>query len=164
MCRLQELYKAAAEEAWIIFLGKVSSSFYSTLKRANTAIATLDVLMGLADVAECENFSRPTITQDCEHGILEIINGFHPVLSRSMQQSFNTNEYVPNDTKLDAENTRCMILTGPNMGGKSVYLSQVAIIVVLTQIGSFVPATKATLSIFESIFIRYLVLLTFALC
>lgn len=63
-------------------------------------------------------------------------------------------EYVPNDTYLNTDKERCMILTGPNMGGKSCYLSQVAAIVILAQIGSYVPAAEATLSIFRSIFIR----------
>lgn len=155
LCRCRELYKTAAEEAWINFQGQLSATSYSNLKRANSAIATLDVLMGLSDVAVCENYSRPIIIQNAEcDGLLEITNGYHPVLSRRMQHSSSA-EYVPNDTHLNAGNTRCMILTGPNMGGKSCYLSQVAIIVVLAQIGSFVPATKATLGLFESIFIRY---------
>lgn len=157
LCRCRELYKTAAEEAWINFQGQVSAASYSNLKRANSAIATLDVLMGLSDVAVCENYSRPIISQDAEYGLLEITNGYHPVLSRKMQHSSNA-EYVPNDTHLNASNKRCMILTGPNMGGKSCYLSQVAIIVVLAQIGSFVPAAKATLGLFESIFMRYYVI------
>ena len=85
-------------------------------------------------------------------GILDITGGRHPVLSRLIRNSMT--EYVPNDTHLNIDNQRCMILTGPNMGGKSCYLSQVAIIVVLAQMGSYVPATQATLSIFQSIFIR----------
>ena len=157
LCRCRELYKIAAEEAWINFQGQVSAASYSNLKRANSAIATLDVLMGLSDVAISENYSRPIIVQDAECGLVNITNGYHPVLSRKMQHSSSA-EYVPNDTHLNAANTRCMILTGPNMGGKSCYLSQVAIIVVLAQIGSFVPATKATLGLFESIFIRYCIL------
>lgn len=75
-------------------------------------------------------------------------------MSRAVQQA-STAEYVPNDTRLNANDVRCMIITGPNMGGKSCLLSQVGIIVVLAQIGSFVPANRATLSIFKSIFIRY---------
>ena len=93
---------------------------------------------------------RPTIVDGV--GMLDIQNGRHPVVSNLFRNS--NAEYVPNDTHLNADKERCMILTGPNMGGKSCYLSQVAVIVILAQIGSYVPATEATLSIFQSIFIR----------
>jgi len=85
-------------------------------------------------------------------GVLDIKNGRHPVVSHFIHNPGG--EYVPNDTHLDVDKERCMILTGPNMGGKSCYLSQVAAIVILAQIGSYVPAAEATLSIFQSIFIR----------
>lgn len=96
--------------------------------------------------------SRPTFVDQA--GVIDISQGRHPVVSRIIQQ-MSSAEYVPNDTHLSADNVRCMIITGPNMGGKSCLLSQVGIIVVLAQIGSFVPATRATLSVFKSIFIRY---------
>ncbi len=86
-------------------------------------------------------------------GVLDISQGRHPVVSRRIQQTSSA-EYVPNDTRLNADDVRCMIITGPNMGGKSCLLSQVGIIVVLAQLGSFVPAIQATLSVFKSIFIR----------
>jgi DNA mismatch repair protein MSH3 len=84
---------------------------------------------------------------------LNISQGRHPVVSCVLQQTSSA-EYVPNDTKLNIDGVHCMIVTGPNMGGKSCLLSQVGILVVLAQIGSFVPAVKATLSVFKSIFIR----------
>jgi len=139
----------AADEAWLLMLRRVSLS-YLTLKKANSAIATIDVLLALADVAHSENYARPTIVDGV--GMLDIQNGRHPVVSNLFRNS--NAEYVPNDTHLNADKERCMILTGPNMGGKSCYLSQVAVIVILAQIGSYVPATEATLSIFQSIFIR----------
>lgn len=96
---------------------------------------------------------RPVFAE--EDGVLDISQGRHPLVSRVLQQMSNA-EYVANDTQLRTDGTSCMILTGPNMGGKSCFLSQVAIIVILAQIGSFVPAARAKLSIFDSIFIRYL--------
>ena len=84
--------------------------------------------------------------------VLDINRGRHPVIARLMQDS--NQEYVPNDTQLSGDSKRCVIITGPNMGGKSCYLSQVAIIVVMAQMGSFVPATQVNMSIFKSIFIR----------
>lgn len=88
--------------------------------------------------------------------MLNVTQGRHPIVSQTVQQHL-ASSYVPNDTHLDTDDgSRCMILTGPNMGGKSCYLAQVALIAVLAQIGSFVPAVSATLSVFQSIFIRYI--------
>lgn len=98
------------------------------------------------------SINRPTFVE--EAGVLDIAQGRHPIVSRALQK-MSTAEYVPNDTNLKADEVRCMIITGPNMGGKSCLLSQVGIIVVLAQIGSFVPAARAKLSIFDSIFLRY---------
>lgn len=89
-----------------------------------------------------------------EAGVLDISQGRHAILSRLIQQTSSIAEYVANDTKLNYDGVRCMIITGPNMGGKSCLLLQVGIIVVLAQVGSFVPAKQASLSIFKSIFIR----------
>jgi len=149
LSRSRELLKVAADEAWLLMLRRVSVS-YLTLKKANTAIATIDVLLAFADVAKSENYSKPLIVE--EIGLLNIKNGRHPVVSHFIRSS--SGDYVPNDTHLNADKQRCIILTGPNMGGKSCYLSQVAAIVILAQIGSFVPAEEASLSIFQSIFIR----------
>lgn len=90
-----------------------------------------------------------------QSGVLEITQGFHPVISRLVVQQRPYSQFVPNDTKLNVDSVRCMIVTGPNMGGKSSFLSQIGIIVVLAQLGSFVPASHATLSVFDSLFIRY---------
>ena len=87
---------------------------------------------------------------------MDVSQGRHPVVSQLVQRRATADFcYVPNDTQLDASDDRgCIILTGPNMGGKSCYLSQVALIVILAQLGSFVPAQSARLSIFRSIFTR----------
>ncbi|XP_046657804.1 DNA mismatch repair protein Msh3-like isoform X2 [Daphnia pulicaria] len=151
LCCLRELLKISADEAWLQFQRQVSTTSYFTFRRANNAIATLDCLIALSDVAKSENYVRPTFVD--EAGVLNISQGRHPVLSRILQQTSSA-EYIPNDTKLNTDGVRCMIITGPNMGGKSCLLSQVGILVVLAQIGSFVPAVETTLSVFKSIFIR----------
>ncbi|XP_057381287.1 DNA mismatch repair protein Msh3-like isoform X2 [Daphnia carinata] len=152
LCCLRELLKIAADEAWLRFQRQVANTSHTIFKKANTAIATVDCLIALAEVAKSENYTRPTFVE--EAGVLDISEGRHAILGRFMQQTSSSAEYVANDTKLHSEGVRCMIITGPNMGGKSCLLLQVGIIVVLAQVGSFVPATQATLSIFKSIFIR----------
>ncbi|KAI9549946.1 putative MSH3 [Daphnia sinensis] len=152
LCRFRDLLKIAADEAWVRFQRQVATTSHTIFKKANTAIATLDCLIALAEVAKSENYTRPTFVE--EAGVLDISQGRHAILSRLMQQTSSNAEYVANDTKLHSDGVRCMIITGPNMGGKSCLLLQVGIIVVLVQVGSFVPASQATLSIFKSIFIR----------
>ncbi|MFB6197120.1 MAG: DNA mismatch repair protein MutS, partial [Halobacteriaceae archaeon] len=108
-----------------------------------TAIADLDALTGLATVAAKRNYCRPTVGADEIH----IENGRHPVVERAQGQ------FVPNDTVMNQDD-RIVVVTGPNMSGKSTYMRQVAHIVLLAQVGSFVPADVARLEIFEKIFTR----------
>ncbi|XP_032796039.2 DNA mismatch repair protein Msh3 isoform X4 [Daphnia magna] len=152
LCCFRELLKIAADDAWLRFQRQVATTSHTVFKKANTAIATLDCLIALAEVAKSENYTRPTFVE--EAGVLDISQGRHAILSRLIQQTSSIAEYVANDTKLNSDGVRCMIITGPNMGGKSCLLLQVGIIVVLAQVGSFVPAKQASLSIFKSIFIR----------
>ncbi|MEO8560510.1 MAG: DNA mismatch repair protein MutS [bacterium] len=109
-------------------------------------VAELDVLAGLADVAAREGYARPVLTDGFD---LEIIAGRHPVVERMMPRD----KFIPNDVRL-SEDARVMILTGPNMAGKSTILRQVGLIVVLAQVGSFVPATSATIGICDRVFTR----------
>ncbi len=110
-------------------------------------IATVDCLCSLAEVAEKYNYTRPEIRED---DIIEIINGRHPVVEQiHFQQNF-----VPNDTYLDRRTHQILIITGPNMAGKSTYIRQVALIVLMAQMGSFVPADKARIGIVDRIFSR----------
>ncbi|WP_332898048.1 DNA mismatch repair protein MutS [Haladaptatus sp. CMSO5] len=106
-------------------------------------LATLDVLVSLADVAAKHGYTRPDLGSDGIH----IEGGRHPVVERTKPS------FVPNDTHLDSEN-RFAILTGPNMSGKSTYMRQVALITILTQIGSFVPAAGAEIELTDRIFTR----------
>ncbi len=117
------------------------------IQRTASAVARLDVLCSLANVANENGYVRPEI---CDSGELTVIDGRHPVVEKMLGGM----PFVPNDTKLDCGDNRCAIITGPNMAGKSTYMRQIAIIVIMAQIGSFVPAKSATVSIVDSVFTR----------
>ena len=110
-------------------------------------VALLDVLAGLAETAALHRYVKPLVD---ESGTILIREGRHPVV----EQLSSDLTFVPNDTALDNEGNRLVILTGPNMAGKSTYLRQVALIVLLAQIGSFVPATEARIGLVDRIFTR----------
>ncbi len=115
------------------------------LQTSAAAIAELDVLANLAERADTLNLSRPTLTSEPQ---IEIIAGRHPVVEQNLDGPF-----VPNDTRLNSEQ-RIQIITGPNMGGKSTYMRQTALITLLAHIGSFVPAESVTLGPIDRIFTR----------
>ena len=124
------------------------SVFYPQLVKTAATVARVDVLFSLAEVAAHQGYVRPTL----EHGQrLEIVGGRHPVV----EYALDGDVFIPNDSLLEAdEGTRVMLLTGPNMAGKSTYLRQVALITLLAQIGSFVPARKANIGLVDRIFTR----------
>jgi DNA mismatch repair protein MutS len=109
-------------------------------------VAELDVLASLADVAAREGYARPVLTDGFD---LEIVAGRHPVVERMMPRD----KFIPNDVRL-VEDARLVILTGPNMAGKSTILRQVGLIVLLAQVGSFVPAASATIGVCDRLFTR----------
>jgi DNA mismatch repair protein MutS len=117
------------------------------LGRLAAALAALDVLAAFAEVAARHEYVRPEV--GAPGGPLTVEEGRHPVVERLGGESF-----VPNDAHLDGEEAQIVILTGPNMGGKSTYLRQVALIVLMAQAGSFVPARKARLGVCDRIFTR----------
>ncbi len=117
------------------------------VQRTASAIAKLDVLRSFAAVALENGYVRPQITAD---SVLEITDGRHPVVEKMLKGA----PFVPNDTKLDCSDNRCAIITGPNMAGKSTYMRQNAIIVIMAQIGSFVPARSASVGVVDSVFTR----------
>lgn len=119
----------------------------SRIQRTAEAVKRLDAYQSLARVAAENRYVRPEIVTD---GTLRITEGRHPVV----EQSIPENSFVPNDTLLDPEENRMMIITGPNMAGKSTYMRQVALICLMAQIGSFVPATEAHLPVCDQIFTR----------
>ncbi len=110
-------------------------------------VARLDCLSCLAQVADENNYHRPVMAND---GVIEIEQGRHPVVEKLMTEE----RFVPNTIRLDNQRNQVLVITGPNMAGKSTVLRQVALIVLLAQMGSFVPATKAHLSITDRIFTR----------
>jgi DNA mismatch repair protein MutS len=111
------------------------------------AVAGIDVFASLALVAERSNFVRPTIN---EKGIIDIRNGRHPVVEKMIPNDM----FIANDTYLDNARSRISIITGPNMAGKSTYMRQTALIVLMAQIGSFVPASSAKIGLVDRIFTR----------
>ncbi len=122
--------------------------FYEQLMATAKAVAWIDVLLSLSEVAAHQGYVRPIVG----HGRgLEIVGGRHPVV----EYALDGDVFIPNDTTLDAEaGTRVLLLTGPNMAGKSTYLRQVALITLMAQIGSFVPARKVALGLVDRIFTR----------
>jgi DNA mismatch repair protein MutS len=125
---------------------QISQSRIAVLSLAE-CIEHVDLYAALAEVAVRYNYKRPTLTNGDE---IIIKGGRHPVVERSLTDS----TFVPNDTYLSNKDTQLVILTGPNMAGKSTYLKQVAIIVLLAQMGSFVPADEATIGLVDRIFTR----------
>src|SRR5207249_292542 len=117
------------------------------IQHTAAAIAILDVLCGLAETARLFHYCRPTLNETLR---LVIKDGRHPVLDQNLIEE----KFVPNDTDLDGENLRLAIVTGPNMAGKSTYIRQVALIVLMAQIGSFVPAESAEIGLVDRIFTR----------
>jgi len=122
----------------------------SGIRAAAEAIASLDGLQCLAEVARRDGWARPLVE---ESDLLEIRAGRHPVVE-PLLAARTGEEFVPNDTDLDPASTRILLITGPNMAGKSTYLRQVALLVLLAQIGSFVPAESARIGIVDRIFTR----------
>ena len=113
-----------------------------------TGLATLDVLTSFAVVAQKNKYTRPVLH---EGDVIEIIAGRHPVIEMSLAAG---EEYVPNDVFLDHETQQIMMITGPNMAGKSALLRQTALIVLLAQMGSFVPADSANIGLVDKVFTR----------
>ena len=117
------------------------------IQQTAEALKTLDVYQSLARVASENRYVRPEMTTD---GNLYISEGRHPVVEKNMKDA----EFIPNDTLLDCDENRMMIITGPNMAGKSTYMRQVALICLMAQIGCFVPAKEARISVCDRIFTR----------
>ena len=117
------------------------------IQRTANAVAELDVLAALAQVAAENNYCRPVVDDSDE---LTITEGRHPVVEQMLKGSL----FVPNDTRLNCTTDRCLIITGPNMAGKSTYMRQNALIALMAQIGSFVPATSCHVGVVDAIFTR----------
>ncbi len=117
------------------------------IRKAAVLLAELDAYLSLATVAARNKYVRPEVTQDDR---IEIKDGRHPVVEQFVKDTY----FVPNDVTLDTSKNRLMLITGPNMAGKSTYMRQVALITVMAQIGSFVPAADAHIGIVDKVFTR----------
>jgi DNA mismatch repair protein MutS len=120
---------------------------YPALKAMSNGLAILDVITALAEVAEAQRFVRPRVDNST---VLNIREGRHPVVENAVGRG----AFVPNDCKIDADSEQILLLTGPNMAGKSTYMRQNALIVILAQMGGFVPAAEAQIGIVDRIFTR----------
>ena len=117
------------------------------IQKTSAIVATLDVVVSFATIAEDMNYVKPEVD---ESGIIDIKDGRHPVIEKMC----SAGEFVPNDTYLDKNDNRLAIITGPNMAGKSTYMRQVALITLMAQIGSYVPASSAKIGVVDKIFTR----------
>lgn len=123
------------------------SGFIDRIQSTSDALAELDVLLALAETARQHRYCRPELDLSRD---LHIVNGRHPVIEQVQADC----SFVPNDTAMDATDNRVLILTGPNMAGKSTYIRQVALIALMAQIGSYVPADEARIGLVDRIFCR----------
>ncbi|XP_030647649.1 DNA mismatch repair protein Msh3 [Chanos chanos] len=148
LLQLREQLVIDCNREWINFLHLFGEHYY-ILRKAVCHLATADCLFSLAQVAKENNYCRPEVLEG--EGQIVIREGRHPVIDSLMGEQ---DQYVPNDTMLKGDGRRVMIITGPNMGGKSSYIRQVALITIMAQMGSFVPAAEASLGIVDGIYTR----------
>lgn len=141
----KEALAAACGAAFQTLLASISSG-YQTFRNAIHSLATLDCLLSLAAVATRPGYCKPTFTATTE---LTVEGGRHPMIEQLL-----LNAYVPNDTSLSHDTTSALLITGPNMGGKSSYVRQVALLSIMGQIGSYVPATSARLGLLDAVYTR----------
>jgi DNA mismatch repair protein MutS len=135
------------EQELFLSIRKEASSKSNAILETTRSVALLDVLQSFAHAAVMNNYVRPVVTANNKISIRE---GRHPVVERILEKG----SFIPNDTMVDRERNQILIITGPNMAGKSTYLRQVALIVVMAQCGSFVPAKEAAIGIVDKIFTR----------
>lgn len=128
-------------------LREFALDFTEQIQTTAFSLASIDVLAALAECARKYNYCRPHIVDD---DIIDIQAGRHPVLDASLQEE----RFVPNDVLLDGDNNRMIILTGPNMAGKSTYIRQIALLVLMAHMGSFIPARDAKIGLVDRIFTR----------
>lgn len=143
----KESLSSACDGAFSSFLAEISTH-YATIRDTISHLATIDCLLSLASVASLPGYCKPTFTSTTE---ISVLGGRHPMVEQLLPST-----YIPNNTSLstDPDRTRALLLTGPNMGGKSSYVRQVALISILAQIGSYVPAESARLGLLDGIYTR----------
>ncbi|KAJ6071479.1 hypothetical protein N7499_009493 [Penicillium canescens] len=141
----KEALAAACDQAFTALLADIAAQ-YQSFRDCVQSLATLDCLLSLATIAQQPGYVKPEYTDEAG---LHIEQGRHPMVEQLL-----TNTYVPNDTNLHHDSTRALLVTGPNMGGKSSYVRQVALIAIMGQIGSYVPAASAKLGLLDAVFTR----------
>lgn len=146
----KELMITYSNDAWSTFQNEFGTHFYK-YKRVISYLAELDCYLSLSKVAKEENYCRPLI-MDASEAVFNIHQGRHPVVEKVMVM-WEGNQFVANGVELN-KLKRCMIVTGPNMGGKSTYVRQLALIAVMAHVGSYVPAETASVPLFDSIYVR----------
>jgi len=144
--RYRETLEAEAHKAFRSFLEEIIQDHYSILRHTVNTLATIDCLVSLSHVALRDGYVRPEFSED---DTLEIIEGRHP-----MVEALRTDPFVPNDVHMGGDVARNKIITGPNMGGKSSSVRMVALIAIMAQIGSYVPAKSVKLSMLDGILTR----------
>jgi DNA mismatch repair protein MutS len=137
----------ALEYELFIQLREEVLKYLGALQTTASAIATLDVIAALAETARLFGYCRPELTEGAR---LHIADGRHPVLDQSLVEE----KFVPNDVELDGGANRLLIITGPNMAGKSTFIRQVALLTLMAQIGSYIPASRAEIGLADRIFTR----------
>ncbi|KFY28248.1 hypothetical protein V493_03038 [Pseudogymnoascus sp. VKM F-4281 (FW-2241)] len=141
----KEALAAACDAAFSNLLSEIAAH-YQAFRDCVASLATLDCLLSLATVASQPGYVKPEYTSETE---IAVVGGRHPMAEQLLLDS-----YVPNDTSLSADGTRALLITGPNMGGKSSYVRHVALICIMAQIGSYVPAESARLGMLDAVFTR----------
>jgi DNA mismatch repair protein MSH3 len=141
----KESLAAACDVAFANLLAEIASH-YQSFRDCVSSLATLDCLLSLATVAAQPGYVKPEYTDTNE---ITITGGRHPMVEQLL-----LSDYIPNDTTLSSSETRALLITGPNMGGKSSYVRHVALISIMAQIGSYVPATSARLGMLDAVFTR----------
>ncbi len=141
----KEALAAACDDAFATLLKEISDK-YQSFRDCIQALATLDCLLSLAAVASQPGYVKPEYTDDIG---ITVEEGRHPMVEQLL-----LDRYVPNDINLASDGTRALLITGPNMGGKSSYVRQVALIAIMGQIGSYVPARSAKLGMLDAVFTR----------
>nr|XP_046243833.1 DNA mismatch repair protein Msh3 isoform X2 [Scatophagus argus] len=148
LLQLREQLLLDCQREWTSFLDQFGEN-YHTMKRAISHLATMDCLFSLAEVAKQGDYCRPEVCESQRQIVIR--DGRHPAIDLLMGEH---NQYVPNLTELQGDGRRTMIITGPNMGGKSSYIRQVALICIMAQMGSYVPASEAHLGMLDGIYTR----------
>lgn len=149
LLRLRDQHKealaAACDQAYIALLSEISAN-YQSFRDCVQSLAVLDCLISLSIIANQPGYVKPEYT---DHTCIHVDQGRHPMVEQLLLDS-----YVPNDIALDSDETRALLVTGPNMGGKSSYVRQIALIAIMGQIGSYVPAQSAKLGMLDAVFTR----------